>query len=83
MPSKLRRLSGEEVVNALGRFDFQVVQQRGSHAKLRRVTSDGEKQTLHIPMHDELRKGTLHAIFRQACQYVDESQLRPYFYTDN
>jgi predicted RNA binding protein YcfA (HicA-like mRNA interferase family) len=74
-------LSGAEVVGVLERFGFTLLAQRGSHAKLRRMTSDGQKQTLHIPMHAELRTGTLHAIFRQACEYVDESQLRPYFFT--
>lgn len=75
-------MSGDDVARALAHFGFSKVSQRGSHAKLRRVTSEGENQTLHIPMHGELRTGTLHAIFRQACQFVDESQLRPHFYSE-
>lgn len=82
MPSKLRRLSGAEVVAILRRFDFEQVAQRGSHVKLRRTTPQGLRQTLHIPLHSELRTDTLRAIYRQACEYVSETELRPRFFTD-
>jgi len=82
MPSKLRRLGGDDVMKIVKRFGFERVGQRGSHVKLRRVTPDGRKQTLHIPLHRELRRGTLYAAYSQACQYVDESDLRPHFYSD-
>ena len=62
MPS-LRRLSGREVVAILEKFGFAFHAQRGSHAKLRRVTPSG-KQVLTIPMHRELDTGTLRAIVR-------------------
>lgn len=83
MPSKLRRLNGEEVLRILGRFGFRRVAQRGSHVKLRRIAPDGSKQTLHVPLHDEMRTGTLHAIYQQACKYVDEADLKPNFYSDS
>jgi len=79
---KLRGLSGPEAVSVLQRFGFFILLQRGSHIKLRRVTSDGEKQTLTIPNHRQLDTGTCHAIFRQACRYVSPGDLRPFFYTD-
>ncbi|GMU84186.1 MAG: hypothetical protein AMXMBFR47_40560 [Planctomycetota bacterium] len=82
MPSKLRRLSGADVVAILRRFDFEQVTQRGSHVKLRRTTPQGLRQTLHIPLHRELRTGTLLAIYRQACEYVPEADLRPHFFTE-
>lgn len=44
--SKLRILSGKEVVRIFSRFGFKVISQRGSHVKLRRVLADGAKQTL-------------------------------------
>ncbi len=78
---KLRRLSGQTVIKILAGFDFVIIGQRGSHVKLGRVTSGG-RQTLTIPLHKELDRGTLHAIFRQACHYVDESELHNHFYTD-
>ena len=43
---KLRVLSGKEVVKILSKFGFEVISQRGSHVKLRRILPDGTKQTL-------------------------------------
>jgi len=42
----------------------------------------GKKQTLTVPRHRELDKGTLRAVFRQALRYIPEEQMRPYFYAD-
>lgn len=77
---KLKTLSGRDVLKILSRFGFKVVSQRGSHVKLRRVLSDGTKQTLTIPLHEEMDKGTLRAIFRQALRYIPEEDLKPHFY---
>jgi predicted RNA binding protein YcfA (HicA-like mRNA interferase family) len=80
MPGKLRRLSGKEVVTLFEGFGFEVLSQRGDHAKLRRMVA-GSKQTLVVPLHRELDRGTLQAIFRQALNYIAEAELRPLFYT--
>ena len=77
---KLRVLSGKEIVKILSKFGFEVVSQRGSHVKLRRILPNGAKQTLTVPLHDELDKGTLKAIFRLASRYIPEDKLRNYFY---
>jgi predicted RNA binding protein YcfA (HicA-like mRNA interferase family) len=77
--ARLRRLSSREVLGALHDFGFEVVSLRGSHAKLRREV-DGARQILTVPVHRELASGTLRAIFRQACRFVPEDELRPYFY---
>jgi predicted RNA binding protein YcfA (HicA-like mRNA interferase family) len=58
------------------------VSQRGSHIKLRRVISDGTRQTLTIPNHRELDRGTLIGIYRQALRYIPAEDLAPHFYTD-
>lgn len=81
MTPGFRRMSGADVIRALGNVGFEVVATRGSHAKLRRVAPDGQRQTLTIPLHNSLATGTAHAIFRQACRYVPEHQLRPFFFT--
>jgi predicted RNA binding protein YcfA (HicA-like mRNA interferase family) len=78
---RLRPLSGRDVVKAMAQFGFTVVEQRGSHAKLHRLLPDGQRQTLTIPLHHSLATGTLHAIFRQACRYVAEADLRPFFFS--
>ncbi|MEM2902808.1 MAG: type II toxin-antitoxin system HicA family toxin [Candidatus Bathyarchaeia archaeon] len=77
---KLKVLSGRELVKIFSELGFQTVSQRGSHVKLRRVLRNGTKQTLVIPMHEELDKGTLKAIFRQALRYVPEEELKVHFY---
>jgi len=79
---RLRRLAGAEVVRILGQFGFAVHSQRGSHIKLRRVLSDGTRQTLTVPAHSELDTGTCRAILRQAARFVADEDLRPHFYTD-
>jgi len=77
---QLKVLSGKEVVKIFLGFGFEVASQRGSHVKVRRILADGEKQTLTIPLHDELDKGTLKAIIRQATRYIPEEELKSRFY---
>lgn len=79
---KLRRLSGREVIQILGRFGFVAHSQRGSHVKLRRIAESGAAESLTVPNHRELDSGTCRAVFRQASRYVPESDLRPHFFTD-
>jgi predicted RNA binding protein YcfA (HicA-like mRNA interferase family) len=56
---KLKVLSGAEVVRILSIFGFKVASQRGSHIKLRRTEAGGGQQTLTIPNHKELDRGTM------------------------
>jgi predicted RNA binding protein YcfA (HicA-like mRNA interferase family) len=79
---KLKVLSGPEVVRLLALFGFKVVSQKGSHVKLRRMEPGGGQQTLTIPDHKELDRGTLGAIYRQASRYISESELRRHFYAE-
>lgn len=79
MVPRLRTLSARDVLRALETLGFAVASTRGSHAKLRRVAPTGEAQILTVPLHRELAPGTLRAIYRQACKFVPESELRPYF----
>jgi predicted RNA binding protein YcfA (HicA-like mRNA interferase family) len=67
--SKLPRLSGKECVKALGRIGFYLKRQEGSHLILRR--DDPFAQTV-VPDHQELDRGTLRAIIRQAGLTVEE-----------
>jgi len=77
---RLKVLSGKEVIKILSRFGFTIISQKGSHVKLRRILPDGTKQSLTIPLHEELDKGTLKAIYRQALRFIPEEELKPYFY---
>lgn len=78
---RLKRLSGNDVVSILSGFGFHISSQRGSHVKLKRIEKE-QTQILTVPLHRELDRGTLQAIFRQACRFVSDSKLRSHFYTD-
>jgi len=78
---RLRPLSGDEVIAILLDFGFTIHSQKGSHVKLKR-TAGGTAQTLTIPKHKEVDRGTLRAIFRQAARFIPEDQLRNRFYTE-
>lgn len=82
MPGRLRNLGGRDVVRILESFGFRPIKQTGSHVKLRRIGSDGANQTLHLPLHRELKAGTLRTIVRQASEYVAVDELRPHFFSD-
>lgn len=64
---KLPVLSGSDVVKALERLGFAQVRQRGSHVVMRR----GAVGTV-VPLHKELKTGTLAGILRQAQLGQDE-----------
>jgi predicted RNA binding protein YcfA (HicA-like mRNA interferase family) len=57
--SKLRVLSGGNVIAIFARFGFAVASQRGSHVKMVRRLSNGARQSLTIPRHRDVDRGTL------------------------
>lgn len=71
------------MISILRTFGFVPHDQRGSHVKLRRAGPNGEKQTLVVPLHGELDRGTVHAIFRQATRYISPSDLPPHFFFED
>lgn len=82
MGHKLKVLSGSDLIFIFRSFDFNVASQKGSHVKLARTLHGEERQILTIPLHDELDRGTLKAIFRQASRYISEGQLYDHFYNE-
>lgn len=60
-------LSGAEVIAAFERLGFAQVRQRGSHVVLRR-----EQAGCVVPLHREVKRGTLGGIVRQAGVTPDE-----------
>ena len=79
---KLKTLSGKEVVSILCDAGFFIAGQKGSHIKLKRILVNRITQTLTVPNHDELDKGTLKVIYNQALRYIPEENLRKHFYTE-
>jgi predicted RNA binding protein YcfA (HicA-like mRNA interferase family) len=68
--SYLPRVSGREVVKALGKVGYEIDRQRGSHIVLR--NTEPPYRRLTVPDHDEVAKGTLRSIIRQAGLSVEE-----------
>ena len=61
-----RGISGEKVVKILcNEFGFVISGRSGSHVRLVRRTADGKVGTV-VPMHPELKIGTLKGILRLA-----------------
>jgi predicted RNA binding protein YcfA (HicA-like mRNA interferase family) len=67
--SKLPALSGRECTAALLKAGFYLKRQHGSHLVLRR---DNPFAQVMVPDHQELDRGTLRAIIRQAGLSVDQ-----------
>ncbi|MDP2266487.1 MAG: type II toxin-antitoxin system HicA family toxin [Thiobacillus sp.] len=64
---KLPRLSGAAIVRTLERLGFEKLRQSGSHVIMRR----GSKGCV-VPMHAEVKVGTLAGVLRQADVSGDE-----------
>lgn len=61
---KLPVFSAKELIKILTRLGFKIYSQRGSHIKLRKKTIYG-KETIVIPNHKVIRKGTLKNILNK------------------
>ena len=80
MRGGLKVLSGAQVVDILADFGFAVIGGT-KHIKLRRYGPNGN-ETLVVPNHSPITKGTLRVIFSQASHYVPQAELHPHFYND-
>ena len=58
---KLPRIGGTECIKVLHRLGFLTVRQRGSHVIMRR-----NDRGCVVPLHRELKVGTLHGVLKQA-----------------
>jgi len=54
-------ISGRKAIKILVKLGFVVVRQKGSHVFLQRG-----HDTVTVPLHDPLKKGTLNSILKQA-----------------
>jgi len=70
---KLRKVSGEKVIRILcNKMGFEISGRTGSHVRLSKVTPDGKVGTV-VPMHKELKIGTLKGILKLA--KIDEDEF--------
>ncbi len=73
MSRHLPAVSGRQLLRALQRAGFVVLRQKGSHVSLEKRTADGYWRTI-VPMHREMRPGTLRDILNQSG--LTKDQLR-------
>lgn len=67
-----RPVSGEETIRVLcNKFGFSVSGQSGSHVRLSKMTDEGKTGTV-VPLHEELKPGTLRGVLRLARVSVDD-----------
>ena len=81
----LKRLTSRQILGVPGRFGFEVVSMKGSHAKLVRAPFEGktrQREILVVAMHRKMSIGTVHAIYRQACRFIPKDDLRKDFFSD-
>ncbi len=62
---KLKVFSGKEICSLLEQNGFKNIRQRGSHIVMQKKT-DSSTITVVVPMHPEIRVGTLGSIIRQS-----------------
>lgn len=65
LPRMPKLYSARIVINALHRAGFKIVSQKGSHIKMRGIRN-GKLQTVIIPNHKEIARGTFSSILIQA-----------------
>jgi predicted RNA binding protein YcfA (HicA-like mRNA interferase family) len=68
---RLPVVSGAQLVGALGKLGWAAVRQRGSHVRLKHPD---RSVSLVVPLHRELKRGTLAGILRDAG--IDREELR-------
>lgn len=67
--SKLPILSGATAVKTFNKFGFTVSRQTGSHVIMEKPGLD---VTLSVPLHNELKRGTLRNLIKDAGLTVEE-----------
>lgn len=68
---KMPRISSREAIRATERLGFEQVRQTGSHIVMNKETEEGKIGCV-IPVHRELKVGTLSGILKQAQITVEE-----------
>ncbi|MEW6688595.1 MAG: type II toxin-antitoxin system HicA family toxin [Pseudomonadota bacterium] len=67
-----RDLSGAELIRALGRVGYRVTRQSGSHVRL--TTDSPSQHHVTVPLHDQLKIGTLAAILGDVANHLKVSR---------
>ena len=63
-------MGGEELAALLGKYDYKITRQTGSHIRLTSA-SKGFEHHITIPRHKPLRVGTLSSIVNEIAAYLE------------
>lgn len=73
---ELRKVSGKECIKILcNKFGFGISGRKGSHVRLSKETPEGKVGTV-VPVHDEIKIGTLKNILKLA--KINEKEFSKY-----
>jgi len=67
-----RDIRGEHLAKLLGKYDYVVTRQTGSHIRLTRTTK--EEHHITIPKHKTLKIGTLNSIIKDVGENLRKSK---------
>ncbi len=70
---KLPVVSGDKVIKLLLKLGYEIIRQKGSHVRLRKVTEVGE-HNITVPKHAEIAKGTLNDILSRVALWNNTSK---------
>jgi len=67
-----RDVSGLELCKKLGKYDYTITRQKGSHIRL--TTRRNGEHHITVPNHDNLRIGTLSSIIQSVAKHLEISK---------
>jgi predicted RNA binding protein YcfA (HicA-like mRNA interferase family) len=62
-------VSGKRLIKGLEKDGWEVIRQRGSHVRLKKP---GRRHALVVPLHKEIKRGTIGGILRDADLSADD-----------
>ncbi len=68
---RLPRVSSREAIQALEQLGFEQIRQTGSHVVMKKTTEAGDIGCV-VPVHKELKVGTLKGVLKQAQVTTEE-----------
>ncbi|KKQ35080.1 MAG: YcfA family protein [Candidatus Nomurabacteria bacterium GW2011_GWB1_37_5] len=78
---KLKQFSGKEVVKIFESHGFAVKRMSGSHVRMTLQQNDSSYH-ITIPLHDQLKKGTLHGIIKDFESCFGREEAKHLFYNE-
>ncbi|MBI5230146.1 MAG: type II toxin-antitoxin system HicA family toxin [Candidatus Magasanikbacteria bacterium] len=69
--TQLANISGKQAIRSFCKIGYEIVRQKGSHARLRHPESLSHR-SLTVPLHRELKIGLLHQLIKDAGLTAEE-----------